>query len=133
MGRIAKLAVVLSLAVVSARGWTENVEQCVQCAEQFLEENSSPDAEARWQLRWQQDLEQAMADNPILDENKYLNQRLMNALAGKSFESLSAKDRLLACRYYLLYRQKGLAVPERVKPHLTDANLKKLFKPSSLR
>lgn len=41
--------------------------------------------------------------------------------------SPDAKDRLQACRFYLLYRHKGLSVPERLKPHLTDQNLQKIF------
>jgi hypothetical protein len=103
----------------------------VEKAKAFIVKYSTVEIEKKWQKRWKERVEQALKDNDALNENSYTDTVLMDWLIARrniKEEEITIEDKLQACRFYILYKEKNMELPERVSKELTDERLDMFFR-----
>ena len=99
-------------------------------AQQYLEENSDRNADARWENIFHRRAEEAMRENQsISDEERYANDKVLEFFFDKkkhfdqsSVNPLSVKDKIETARWYLLFFKNGWYFPARIAALLTKTN-----------
>lgn len=113
----------------------ENDVKLQDGARKYLVEHSKPDEDQAWKKKMKDKVSQAMIDRHDTSENSVLNQCIVDWAAGKDFKNLSDKDKLFACRMYLLYRDSNfspfdvgqLQLPEKILDELKKQNMHQWF------
>jgi hypothetical protein len=96
-------------------------------AQQYLEENSDRNADARWENNSHRRADKAMRENQsISDEERYANDKVLEYFFDKkkhfdqsSVNPLSVKDKIETARWYLLFFKNGWHFPARIASLLT--------------
>ena len=113
----------------------ENDAKLQDGARKYLAEHSKPDENQAWTKKMVERVKQAMIDRKDASENNILNQYIVDWAAGKDFKKLNDKDKLYACRMYLLYRDSNfspfdigqLQLPEKILDELKKQKMDQWF------
>lgn len=121
----------------------EDVEYYSKAAMNFIAKNKTEDSEKKWETYWKGRLKTAATDREE-DEESFIDRYVYDWMAGKvGQKTLSVEDKLIACRVYLIYKNKnwdgtvrrpsgGLyKIPDRIAEHLTNENLDKFISDDS--
>ena len=121
---------VLSLLLYGCLYGGENKDKFIQAAKDYIAKHSTPEAEAKWQKKWSERVETMIQDKNAGDEESALKRVVFDWCADngeKWRQEIPIKDKLQMCRYYLICRSKGYAMPYQIEEQLTDENLEKFM------
>ena len=138
--KAALIAALLVTAFVSS-ALAEDEEGCVQIAKDYISKHGSDDERSKFESHWKGMVQTAASDVNQEDEEHFINRYIFDWMADRRgrFQAgtLTIKDKLEACRIYLIFknlngdgseRQKGREryhIPSKVAEYLTVENIKK--------
>lgn len=96
----------------------------------YIKENSSDEKEAKWKKLWDTRVQDFTRDSDTTDENSYLNSTILDWLFERrsyKVEDFTKEDRLLICRWYVLYIENDYEPPCKLKEFLSPAYIKMLI------
>ena len=102
-------------------------------AKAFVEKHSTADDGKAWAKWWAEKSAQTAKDFDLAGEeeasDRYLTGWLRDRVGAftKDPKSISVKDKVTLCRFYLMYKAKGWMIPERVAEHITKKKYDEVF------
>jgi hypothetical protein len=124
-----KLLTGLLLLSLSFGVIAEDKERFLKVAQEYIDKNSTPAEEVKWEKKWAAHVETMLADRNATDEESALKRVVFDWCADNSGKwksnNIPVKDKIQMCRYYLLCRRKGYTMPSQIEENLTDSNLDK--------
>jgi len=135
------LALVVAGVASQAQVFAED-ENYIDASSRFIQKNKTADSEQKWEKYWKGRLETAERDAGA-DEEHFIDRFIFDWMAGKakkfSKDGLTVEDKLIACRLYLMYKNKNYdgsdrrpngrqyKLPDLIQAHLTNENLDKFI------
>lgn len=124
------LTIALVAIILSANSFAEETEKYVEAAKKYVAKHSTKEKDAAWEKHWKNLLETASKDKDEDEESfskRYIYDWMADRKAKLVKNELTIDDKLVACRVYLIFKNKGYNIPGLISDHLTADNLEKFM------